>query len=484
MIVTQRTITINKYQVIRGRTFNLFTTILAVILIIKFVVLLYRPVSADELWTLYIIKNDIATIIRGSFADFRPPLYYLLLIPWTYLFGDSIIVLRFFSLLCSMLALVCLYKCARYISTKKNALTLLLLTGISAGLVYDAGDARMFALSTLASTLLIWTVLIYLRTRKTSDLVLVFLSLLLGVYIYHYMWLFIPSVFWIVYSHHPINKRMFFVCVVLFILACLPLFYFISAEYSLLGNFHSDLSGNIFKIFFSLIAPFFPSEMFLVTTGELRPYLLISALLFFILPCIGHMLHAKTILKHLFFYFLIVPSLILIISSVLIRPLIGIHSLIIFSPVLLLALLPALLRFPFLKFILFFLVTSTSIYYFHNFNRLQTDLSAYQFVNMNLSTEVDVLVDDLYPFLWARYELKNKLPKGIVQSSFNSLTEKSLGYIVLDDHALKTRKVFFLSTNKSKNQSENNSNKIIQQGYSIVTRQQFSNVTLIMYQKR
>ncbi len=97
---------------------------------------------------------QIAANLRET--DVHPPLYFWAAAAWRWLAGDSLFALRFFSVLCSLAALVMVAGIARRIAVPP-ALTLLLLGGCY-GFAYTGAIARGFALAqalTLAGTLVL-----------------------------------------------------------------------------------------------------------------------------------------------------------------------------------------------------------------------------------------------------------------------------------------------------------------------------------------
>ena len=87
----------------------------------SFYSLLTQDYWRDELFTIFLARNDFLEIIKLTANDFNPPLYYFLTHIWINLFGESPIYLRTLPILGHLLAVVMGYKLARIFTSKINS---------------------------------------------------------------------------------------------------------------------------------------------------------------------------------------------------------------------------------------------------------------------------------------------------------------------------------------------------------------------------
>jgi uncharacterized membrane protein len=84
----------------------------------------------------------------------HPPLYFVILKPWSMIFGNSALSLRSFSLMCGILCMLLLFILARSkIQNSRAAWGMLLIALSSPFLFYFFNEARMYALAFLFATL-------------------------------------------------------------------------------------------------------------------------------------------------------------------------------------------------------------------------------------------------------------------------------------------------------------------------------------------
>lgn len=158
----------------RGRFVLLLTLILLLGATARILHLGDQALWIDEGATYAVIRQpDAASIITFlSERDAHPPLYFLLLKAWTLVAGDSVVALRLFSALASLLSVAAIVPLAREITRTRpewrgGAAPMLaaLLLALSDPEFVLAQDMRMHALRTL---LAIGIVLFYLRWTRTG----------------------------------------------------------------------------------------------------------------------------------------------------------------------------------------------------------------------------------------------------------------------------------------------------------------------------
>lgn len=422
-------------------------------LLLRLYLVFVRPIAPDELWTFYYLKNNLITIIKGSFADFRPPLYYFLLMLWKLIFGETVISYRFFSLFISLPGLIFIYLASKTVFNNKTALFTLYLASISAGLIYDSVDGRMFALSFTISCLILWQTIVVLKYRDINNFIFLLFAFILASYTYLYLLFLIPGILIYVFTLKIFTLKKLFRFLFLFILFLIPFFYFLISSFPYLSSFHELLSPNPIKILTVLIIPLLPSEFIftLVMNNLTRILFILSTLIFIIIGyySLRGFLLTNSLMKKITFLYLFLPLTTLLCLSLLTRPLIGIHSLILFTPVIYLLISKACEKSMLSKLVMIVLVTTITTYYFANINLLQTDIRPYDFLKANYQRDNLIIQQDIYPFLWTRYYLNDPRQTSLEKSEFNLLIEKAFHYSYLTPDYINTKKVFLVKVNKN-----------------------------------
>lgn len=123
--------------------------LLLVILLAAFALRLYRlherVLWYDEAFSVFLAEQDLAAIVRGTAADIQPPLYYLLLHFWRAL-GDQLFVMRFPSVVLSLLCVPLVYALARKLVSSRAAIFAMLFVAIAPFQIHYAQELRMYAL--------------------------------------------------------------------------------------------------------------------------------------------------------------------------------------------------------------------------------------------------------------------------------------------------------------------------------------------------
>lgn len=154
------------------RTLALLTAVLLLAAAARLLHITQQALWIDEGATYTILKQPDRLYALAT-RDHHPPLYYLLLDGWLKLAGDSVLALRLFSALCSVLSVAAVVPLARAAARGRPAfqdasvpILAALMLALSDPEVVLAQDARMYALRTL---LVILSALFYLRwTRRPS----------------------------------------------------------------------------------------------------------------------------------------------------------------------------------------------------------------------------------------------------------------------------------------------------------------------------
>ncbi len=112
--------------------------------------MIHRSLWLDELYMLAVAKMDFISSIQQTF-DYSAPLYQILLKLLVKIGFDSEIVLRFPSLVFSLLSLIYVYLLAKLIFNQKTAVVTTLLTSVHPFVVYYSSESRPYTLLLLLS---------------------------------------------------------------------------------------------------------------------------------------------------------------------------------------------------------------------------------------------------------------------------------------------------------------------------------------------
>ncbi|MGZ4922151.1 MAG: glycosyltransferase family 39 protein [Halobacteriota archaeon] len=103
----------------------------------------------DEAWSLWVAHMEAPQVIHLAVIDNHPPLYYLMLHYWVLAFGDSEFVVRFLSVIFSVLAIPMIYAVGRQLFDKQVGIVGALILSLSALNVQFAQETRMYSLMVL-----------------------------------------------------------------------------------------------------------------------------------------------------------------------------------------------------------------------------------------------------------------------------------------------------------------------------------------------
>lgn len=147
------------------KTFFLAILLLAVSL--RLLGIVSRPIWYDESFSLLISQQDFAKMIVGLSADVHPFAYYIGLWAWMNMFGNSVVVARFFSILASMLDLIVLFFIAHeFFQNRKSLWLLFVLLALSPFHIHYAQEIRMYSWMSLWLHL---ATFVFLRARRSSN---------------------------------------------------------------------------------------------------------------------------------------------------------------------------------------------------------------------------------------------------------------------------------------------------------------------------
>lgn len=126
-----------------------------------------RSIWFDESFSWRLIQFPTSEMVGRAAQDVHPPLYYIVLKGWATVFGPSILSLRSFSVLCSIVSIVAIYGFTSFaFNSRRAGLIASLLVAVSGWAISYAGEARMYTLGMALSALSSAAVL-YAYRRKS-----------------------------------------------------------------------------------------------------------------------------------------------------------------------------------------------------------------------------------------------------------------------------------------------------------------------------
>lgn len=157
------------------RTINLkIIAILALALGVRLLGILSRPIWYDEAFAILFSEKGLGAMLYGTLAptgagsaDIHPLAYYTLLWLWMKVFGESLVAVRFLSIIAGLISVTLVYRIAlEMLADLKAAYLSALFAALSPFLIHYSQEIRMY--SFLAMWLLLATYA-YQRGSKTQD---------------------------------------------------------------------------------------------------------------------------------------------------------------------------------------------------------------------------------------------------------------------------------------------------------------------------
>lgn len=184
----------NAIKKISAKTYLIIVTIIALIMRLLFVT--KAAIWHDEGYSTMIVQHDFIDIIGRTMRDFHPPLYYLSLRAWQYIFGDSVLALRGFSILCGILTVIVFYLLMRKLFNETTARIAGFFVAIGPFAIRYSNEVRMYAmvalLVTLASYLLVTALEQKTKQTRWKWWLLYALSIIAALYTQYYAFFIVP----------------------------------------------------------------------------------------------------------------------------------------------------------------------------------------------------------------------------------------------------------------------------------------------------
>src|SRR5215216_1387979 len=135
-------------------------------LLLRLYKLNYYAYFDDEVITTFVARQSVAEIFRNVMMnDSHPTFYHILMHFWSIGFGESLVALRLFSVVLSVICVPLTYMLGRMIASRPAALVAAALMAIAPFQIYHSQQARMYPLLTL---IVLVTTLVFLQTWKQN----------------------------------------------------------------------------------------------------------------------------------------------------------------------------------------------------------------------------------------------------------------------------------------------------------------------------
>ncbi len=226
--------------------------VILVLFMIGFLVRLYHlgdlSLCGNEVMTTIRIKRSfLETICLLRHSEF-PPLHYILLHLWTFVFGISEWALRFPSAIFSSLTIIVIYKLGKEFFSKGAGLISAALLAFSPFAINFAQDAKMYGLFWFLAAVSFLFFYRFLKDQKKNSYIFYIITSILSCYTMYtgFLFLVIQSIVFLLIGEKTRWRKWFFGQLIIVIFCILWVIYFLCSEH--LG-FNSRLPGAAFDYF-------------------------------------------------------------------------------------------------------------------------------------------------------------------------------------------------------------------------------------------
>ena len=189
----------------------------------------YENIKAlAELYGEYFANYFVKRLMHDPSSVF----YYLVVYIYSFLFGSGV-MLRFLSVIFSMLALGVFYKLSRLFFDRKVSVYALLIMAFSPMQIWCAQEARVYSMAAFFVLLAVYCYLRALKTGKASYLILFALSCVSACYSsYFSVFLLLPFVIMFIWNREEKNKIKWALITLLIFFSMIPLLFILASHLS------------------------------------------------------------------------------------------------------------------------------------------------------------------------------------------------------------------------------------------------------------
>lgn len=416
--------------------------LVALIIRVLLIYVVRKNPSADEIWSYFLIKDSLHDIWLSTFGDLHPPFYFFFLHALRAIlpFDLKIIHLRLISLFFGILANFGIWYLASSVLGKRAGQVAFILGLFLPGFIWASIYARYYSFLILLAILAIIFFRRFIQNGETKYLALLVLISIVGIYTHYYFFLYDVSflVFLLFSKKYRVFIKKWIMSLVLVCFSLLPGLFF------LLTLPKPEFAGRLENYFLKIPAIVVTN----ITSWEVLLYQYYRGNFLVYLPIIGTLWLVTVLLlisglskwrdqaRSLFLSMLLVPPVVTALVSYTIAPLLGLGSLQIFLPPMLVVLARGIefdlkktkiitLTFAVVAFLgLVLLFDSSTVY--------REPPRDYRFLIKEFKGGDLVLHSHLYSLLISRYYLGDGVNFAIADTlSASPPTQKSLGYQII-----------------------------------------------------
>ena len=440
----------------RRRVKGNIVLILAIILALGirfFLILLRKYPTSDEIWAYLLSKADFKSIWFGTLADFHGPFYFLFLrlIRVVIPFELNVFFIRVISVVFGIGASFAIWLLAAKVLGKKLGLAVFYLSLFLPGAIWVSIYGRYYSFLILLTAISVILFLNFVKTRALKSLTLLIFISTLGIYTHYYFFLvdLVFCLYLLSFGEFRFLLRRFLLAMVSIFILSFPLlvFFFVLPKPELIGRGYND----ILKLPSVLTVNLTSFETLLYFYFQGKPIFYIPVIIALSLSTVIVLFRAlfvwKDKIKFVFFYlFLVPPTILIIVSYTLNKPVLALGSLTIFLPSTLILVVKGLyftLRGPRVISLIFLVSLFLSlIFFFQSSYSYSIPRKDIQFIADNLKAG-DIIVNSHFgSYLLATYYLGSKaLIYGVRDEKTSTYpTQKALGYNVITAESLPSLK--------------------------------------------
>src|SRR3989344_5314756 len=166
--------------------------VLPLILLLGLLLRLYHNTSIalwhDEAFSALYIKYSWAEMMHRIALDVHPPLYYIILRFWAYIFGDGLVALRLLSIIFGILTIYAGYLLVRQIFKNETwALIAAMALALNPFQIQYSLEARMYTLGTFLALISCYLLVRAMETNNKKHWVLYAVAIAAAVYTHYFL---------------------------------------------------------------------------------------------------------------------------------------------------------------------------------------------------------------------------------------------------------------------------------------------------------
>jgi hypothetical protein len=406
-------------------------------LIVRFWLLFKRPVVADEVWALFLTQASFSEIWWGTFSEVISPFYFLMIKSLNLVFGLplSVIFLRLVACIFGILASISIGFLTNQLLGKRVAVVAFFLSLFLPAAIWASVFARYYSFLILLATWSAWAMVRFCRTKRISYLIFLVLMTIIGGYTHYYFffyWLVFGVFLWFSKKNRPRLKAWFLASFLVSILASPALYYLLTLPKPIFWR----ATNNLLKIPGVILGNLVSVELLLHTYGQelfrLHFGFFLTCLLVVTMVLLGRGLkNWKNDFWALMLLIIFLPPLTAFLVSIVFRPVLGLNSLLIFLPALVIVLARGLggsLKMKPLSVLFIFFILLSNFLFFDSSLKQAVYNQPYLLVKDEIRADDLILHDDIYTYIQAKYFSGSENNFGVTHTIYPVATENALGY--------------------------------------------------------